>query len=145
MGGPQYEYEYICVNIYGQQNDCLFSWLSVEISIIVGLFPVCRNSDTCILLPILLPLVTKKGKETESINSTDNERGRNTLDEGSKIDPKILDDDEAEDSVEPKRSVVKEEDEEDEPICFFPSIFLNSLCIQNLSRVSVFVSRNESN
>lgn len=51
------------------------------------------------------------------------------MDEGAKIDPKIPDDDEAEDSVEPKRSVVKEEDEEDEPICFFPSIVLNYLSL----------------
>jgi hypothetical protein len=48
----------------------------------------------------------------------------NTLDEGAKIESKILEEDEAEESIEPKRSEVKDEDEEDEPICFFPSIFL---------------------
>ena len=47
----------------------------------------------------------------------------NTLEEGSKIDPKIPKDDEAEDSLELKRSEVNEEDE-GEPICIFASIFL---------------------
>lgn len=57
-------------------------------------------------------------------------RRKNTLGEGAKIELKIpVDDDEPEESSEPKRSEVNEDEDEDEPTCFLPSISLFSLYI----------------
>lgn len=55
-----------------------------------------------------------------------------TLDDGENIDSKIPEAGGGCDSLDPKSSEVKEEEE---PICFFPSIFLlphYNLCVKNL-------------
>ena len=61
-------------------------------------------------------------QQYEFHNYTQSKGATNTLDEGAKIDPKIPEDEEPEDSLEPKRSEVKEDFEEQPPTCFLPSI-----------------------
>lgn len=57
-----------------------------------------------------------------AISERNNDSLPNTLDEGAKIDPKIpFEDEEEYESLAPKSSEVKEEDDDD-PTCFLPSI-----------------------
>lgn len=72
---------------------------------------------------------TKKEKTKRA--SKDPLSEQTTFDEGGKIELKIpFKDEDGDDSFVPKRSEVKEEDEDDSPTCFLPSI------IQSLSKWS---------